>query len=148
MLKNIPTNIDKLADIGCGNGFLLRKIKKIHPAINLYGFDIKKENNAIEYEYRKGVIEKLPYPDRFFDIVICSHVLEHIVNIDSAISELKRITKTKLIIVVPCQRYFYYTLDEHINFFPLEESLTSKIKLTNYSCLKLHGDWVYIGEVH
>ncbi len=33
----------------------------------------------------------LPFPDRQFDLVICNHVLEHIVNESLALSEIKRV---------------------------------------------------------
>jgi SAM-dependent methyltransferase len=34
---------------------------------------------------------RLPYPDRIFDIIFCSHVLEHVADDRKAISELHRV---------------------------------------------------------
>ncbi len=147
ILKTIPLDTEKLIDIGSGNGYLLKQVKKKHPKINLFGFDIKNTDAATEYTYVKGNIEALPFGDKSFDVVTCSHVLEHIIDLDKAIAELKRITKKTLIIAVPCQRYFYYTLDEHVNFYPFKEKLTHAINLENYDCKKIHGDWLYIATL-
>lgn len=48
---------------------------------------------------------------------------------------------------ISCQRYCYYTLDEHIHFFPFKEALTSAIPLENYHCEQMKGGWVYLGDV-
>lgn len=143
----IITNLDKsaknLLDIGCGKGFFLKQLKDT--GLDLFGCDIVDKDSSREYEYTKGNIEKLPFVDKQFDIVTCFHTLEHIINLDKAVAELKRITKKQLIIAVPCQRYFYYTLDEHVNFFPFKEKLTSTVNIKKHSCDKIWGDWVYIG---
>src|SRR3989338_3090970 len=66
----------KVLDIGCGHGFLLSKLKDKNEA---YGIDYIKEN---PHDIRKKVVDlekdSLPFRDKFFDIVICSNVLEHI----------------------------------------------------------------------
>ena len=147
ILKTIPADTEKLIDIGSGNGYLLKQIKKAYPKIGLSGFDIKDTDTATEYSYIKGNIEALPFEDKSFDVVTCSHVLEHIIDVDKAISELKRITKKTLIIAVPCQRYYYYTLDEHVNFYPFKEKLIHTINIERYDCKKIHGDWLYIGTL-
>ncbi len=132
-----------LVDIGCGKGYLLKGLAG--KGLALTGCDIVKTSDATEYKFVKSNIYNLPFSDGEFDIVICAHTLEHIVEIEKAIAELKRITKEQLIIVVPCQRYFYYTLDEHIHFFPHKEAVTSLIGIKEHTCKKLMGDWVYIG---
>ena len=66
-------------------------------------------------------------------------------NPEKAISEIKRVAKRQVVIVVPKQRYFYYTLDQHVNFFPLKEKLQHLIGMDRSSCHKIWGDWVYLG---
>jgi ubiquinone/menaquinone biosynthesis C-methylase UbiE len=144
--NNIDPSAQTLVDIGCGNGYLLKQIKKDHPGLQLTGTDIKKIGDHEEFAFKKGNIEALPFADKSIDIVTCCHTLEHILNPSKAIEELKRITKKQLFIVVPRQRYFYYTLDEHVNFFPLKENLTSLIDIEKHRCEKVWGDWVYLGN--
>ncbi len=143
IIDNLSNTAKNLIDIGCGHGYFLKQLKDTD--LKLFGCDIATIDNSLDYYNIKCNIEKLPFKDKQFDIVTCSHTLEHILNPEKAISELKRITKNQLIIIVPCQRYFYYTLDEHVNFFPIKEKLTSLIGINNNNCKKIWGDWVYIG---
>lgn len=143
IINNLDKTAKNLIDIGCGKGYFLKQLRQ--SGLELYGCDIVDKDESREYNYIKGNIEKLPFDDKQFDIVTCFHTLEHINNLDVAISELKRITRKQLIIAVPCQRYFYYTLDEHVNFFPFKEKLTSVINIEKHTCDKIWGDWVYIG---
>lgn len=148
ILENIDTTAQTLIDVGCGNGFLLKQIHEKHPNLKLTGFDIKeKDENANIYSYQKGNIEKMPFTDKSFDIVTCSHTIEHLPKLEQCISELLRVARKQIFIVTPCQRYFYYTLDEHVNFFPTKEDLISKVPLKNFSCEKMNGDWVYLGKI-
>jgi ubiquinone/menaquinone biosynthesis C-methylase UbiE len=145
ILDKIDPTAKSLVDIGCGGGYLLNKIHKRHPSIALTGFDLKEPENHEVFDFVHGNVERLPFEDHSIDVVVCCHTVEHLIKLDLCISELIRITRKQLFIVTPCQRYFYYTLDEHVNFFPQKESLTSKIPLTEFTCEKLQGDWAYLG---
>ncbi|MCB0410763.1 MAG: class I SAM-dependent methyltransferase, partial [Flavobacteriales bacterium] len=140
---NLDSSAKNLIDVGCGKGYFLSQLQG--KGLELTGCDIVDKGESKNYNYVKGNIEKLPFKDNEFDIVTCFHTLEHIISPEKAISELKRIAKKQLIIAVPCQRYFYYTLDEHVNFYPFKEKLTSIIDIENNTCEKIWGDWVYIG---
>ena len=60
-------------------------------------------------------IRKTPLPDNYFDIAICSEVLEHLYNPREAVSEIKRVLKTKGIVVisVPFEEEIKYTICVH-----------------------------------
>jgi ubiquinone/menaquinone biosynthesis C-methylase UbiE len=145
ILNSIDPKATNIIDIGCGSGYLLGKIEQKFPAIKRTGFDIKVATGNETFNYVHGNIEKLPFEDNAFDVVMCSHTIEHLLQLDTCISELKRITKKQLFIVTPCQRFFYYTLDEHVNFFPYKEKLTAILPFENFECHKLQGDWAYLG---
>jgi ubiquinone/menaquinone biosynthesis C-methylase UbiE len=145
ILDKIDPTANTLVDIGCGGGYLLNKIHERHPSIALTGFDLKEPEKHEVFDFVHGNVERLPFEDHSIDVVVCCHTVEHLIKLDLCISELIRITRKQLFIVTPCQRYFYYTLDEHVNFFPQKESLTSKIPLTEFTCEKLQGDWAYLG---
>ena len=150
-LKFILDHIDKSAkeiiDVGCGKGYLLKQIKMRFPIARLIGADVVNKLASSEYEYVKANIENLPFKDKSFDVVISSHTIEHIIHLDKALRELIRVARKQIILVTPCQRYFYHTLDEHVNFFPYKEQLTSHIHLKNYTCDNILGDWVYVGQI-
>lgn len=147
ILQNLKDEKGSLIDIGCGNGYLLKKIHEVNPNLKLHGLDIDKDKNfSDKFSFSKGSITKLDFADNQFDIVVSTHTLEHIIKVEEAFNELIRITKRKLIIVVPCQRYFYYTLDGHIQFFYKEAELLRYLPFKKFTLTKLDMDWVYIGE--
>jgi ubiquinone/menaquinone biosynthesis C-methylase UbiE len=142
-ILNHIENGQSVIDVGCSKGYLLSRIRQAHPKNILKGFDL--ENN-LEYEgisFTPGTITSIPFPDDHFDIVICTHTIEHIIQLDKAILELIRITRKKLIVVTPCQKYFYFTLDGHVNFFyKEEEELLCHFPLKTFVCKKLDMDWI------
>jgi SAM-dependent methyltransferase len=113
-----------VCDVGCGTGALLSRIKASRPFERLTGVDFVIDDAArldgIEYVAAK--IESLPFADGEFDTVICTHVIEHVLEYRQAIAELRRITKKRLIIVVPREREYRYTFNPHFNFFPYTHS--------------------------
>ncbi len=131
-----------IVDIGCGSGYVLRQIYK-NGYKNILGVDLVPKTINNDFKIEAGNIENLPFPDSFFDTVICNHTLEHVLDLPKAINELKRIAKKKLIITVPCQRYYRYTFDLHIHFFSQISYLLKYINLPD-SQIEYHnirGDW-------
>ena len=145
ILKNIDPGTHSLLDVGCGKGYLLQKINEQYPGIEVAGMDVVNAMSDKSISFYERDISATGFPSNHFDTVICTHTIEHLVNLQECIEELVRITKKHLIIVTPCQRYFYYTLDEHVNFFPKKEMLECLFPFTSYVCKKVGLDWVYIG---
>lgn len=46
-------------------------------------------------------IQRLPYPDGAFDVVLCSETLEHVVDLQAATRELLRVARRAVVITVP-----------------------------------------------
>ncbi|MCF6369307.1 class I SAM-dependent methyltransferase [Rhizobium halophilum] len=114
-----------ICDVGCGTGALLRHIQAANPDLTrLVGVDFVVEDAAAipGVEYVAAKIESLPFKDGEFDTVVCTHVIEHVLEYQAAIAELRRIAKTRLIIVVPREREYRYTFNPHFNFFPYTHS--------------------------
>ncbi len=145
MLGKLDKSYGSLLDVGCGNGYFLNRVKDLIP--DTCGCDVFDNVHLDGGKYVQADIENLPFDDNEFDVVCCHHVLEHVLDLPKAVAELKRVAAKKLIVVVPCQRYYYYTLDEHIRFFPYKELLEHAIRLTDYHCEKIRGDLVYIGHL-
>jgi ubiquinone/menaquinone biosynthesis C-methylase UbiE len=127
-------------DVGCGRGYWANRVHD-ETKLKVTGCDVL-EHVDIKGAYVQGSMEKLPFKDNSFDIVFSSHTIEHIRNLPKAISELKRVAKKQVIIVTPCQRYYYYTLDLHLNFFPLESYMKQAVNDQGAICKKIGGDWV------
>lgn len=80
----------KVLDVGCGD-YYPSKIKRLFPFIEYYGIDIQEyENNKAIFTKNRNFflidldneLEKLntTLPDKFFDFVIMTHVIEHLKN--------------------------------------------------------------------
>ena len=146
MLEIMDPGAGSLLDVACGRGEWLRIVKE-KKGLEVTGCDVFEKPLTDGYHYVQGNIESLPFADRSFDIVTCNHTLEHLRDLDQAISELKRVAKKQIIIVTPRQRYFYYTMDLHLHFFPLREDLVRTMKMENYSCENCGGDWCFAAPV-
>lgn len=114
-----------VCDVGCGTGALIRRIRDARDDCDAFtGVDFVVDDAAgIEgVNYVAARIEALPFPDRHFDTVVCTHVIEHVLEYRQAIAELRRITARRLIIVVPQEREYLYSFNPHFNFFPYPHS--------------------------
>lgn len=88
-------------DVGCWE----KDLKKFLPEnIKRYwGIDI---NGAADQIINLDQIEKLPFEDASFDVVLCADVLEHLENIHLIFDELLRVAKNNVIITLPVPANF------------------------------------------
>ena len=133
-------------DVGAGRGFLSRRLaERLRGPV--VGVDIVAPARP-SGPFARADGEALPFPDRAFDTVTCCHVLEHVQNAEAVIRELRRVTRQRLIVVVPRQREYRYTFDLHIRFFPYVESLQQLMRCPSAACQIVDNDIVYVEEVH
>ncbi|MHB8092835.1 MAG: class I SAM-dependent methyltransferase [Syntrophales bacterium] len=116
----IPTEPGtRVLDAGCGGGRHVCEAFRRQGA-TVAGVDLKwddlcktraflsalaEENNGA-WAIAEANIANLPFADGFFDVVICSEVLEHIEDDKTAVSELLRVLKTGGDLVVSVPRFF------------------------------------------
>jgi SAM-dependent methyltransferase len=140
---------ETVLEVGCGRGFLSSLLSE---KFVVFGADFVLDETILSapktfHRVQSGALD-LPFGDQSFDTTVCTHVLEHIPNLDFAIEELRRVTKRKLIIVVPRERPYAYGFNLHVHFFPYAfsfESVLQKNRPTSEYCLKLvDGDWFYV----
>jgi 2-polyprenyl-3-methyl-5-hydroxy-6-metoxy-1,4-benzoquinol methylase len=142
-----------ICDVGCGAGVLLKHVRREtrEPITELVGVDMVGPDKPIGDGIRFvcSWIEDLPFADKSFDTVVCTHVIEHILDFRRAIAELRRVTRRRLIIVVPREREGIYTFNPHLNFFPYSHSfLRAMIPVpTNHVCCDIGRD-IYYREDH
>lgn len=151
-INNNFKNNPRVLDLGCASGqrsFLLSKISKEVIAID-YDLKLIKEaqkkytdinNLSFVCKDIKDYLNDLDLKTDMFDLVFCSHILEHIENFEEILIDLKKITKN-IYIEVPdfeCNilnkiRKEYniepsYTDDDHV--FEFERSDLKKIFIKN-----------------
>lgn len=139
---------DSVCDVGCGTGYLVRKIRAARPDLRrVAGSDFIVDGipPSSGTEFHAAKVEELPFADGEFDTVVCTHLLEHLLEPRKAVAELRRITRRRLIIVVPCEREYRYTFNPHFNFFPYRGSLL-RIMIpvpAQFRCFRIGRDFYY-----
>lgn len=138
---------NSVLDIASGRGFLSNKLASLGYTVT--GADIVQPANASESTnplFLTAEITNIPFADNTFDTVVCTHTLEHIRDIPKALSEVRRVCKKRLIIVVPCQREYRYSFDLHIHFFPYTYNLRQYVG-DRGQITKASGDFIYTEEM-
>lgn len=136
IIGHIPDGTRRILDAGCGEGTLATALSKRGWEVTAIdcsdvALSLAKENAksaGCNIECRQCFLESLPFPDKSFDIVVCSHTLEHVTDLNLAISELKRVCRKAIIIVVPIEKARRAAL-MHVRCFTKVEDLESKMKL-------------------
>lgn len=152
-VEQIISNVSgqSLCDVGCGTGYLLNQISLHTPIDRLVGLDFTEHEewkSLHHLQFLKGDILTLPFKDGEFDTVVCTHILEHILDIRAAIQELRRLYSDKLIIVVPRERESIWSLNPHFHYFPYEHSfLKHMLPLPSKWGIKRIGrDYLYVED--
>lgn len=107
-----PLRANSILDVGCGEGFTLKKLEekkigKMNEGID-YSSDAIKIGKKIypELNLKKGDVYKLDYKDNSFDLSICTEVLEHLENPTKAVEEIRRVTSKYIVFSVPNEPFF------------------------------------------
>lgn len=115
-----------LLDVGCGTGHVLERIYEKRPELTLTGMDFLIEEGTKQrpaaIQFKQGQVERMPFDDASFDTVICTHVMEHILDFQQALRELRRVAARKLVIIVPQEREYRFTFNPHLHFYPYPHS--------------------------
>lgn len=132
-------------EVGCGNGRVAQALRERgHDVIAVdvtLGSAIATHERANCAVLLAGLPE-LPFRDGAFDTVVCSHTLEHIPDLWAAAAELRRVAR-RVVVVVPKQRYYRYTVDYHLHFFPSAGPLE---RLLGGTAREVDNDWVVIAD--
>jgi len=133
-VKNFIPADSEFIDVGCGMGYTMRraeaemqcKVSGIDPQPGEHGVGRYHKENLENLNIIQGVSENIPFAGETFDVVYCSHVLEHVDDEQKALLEMKRILKPGgvLIIGMPTAAMAWVNLITNVLF-------TSHIRLFN-----------------
>jgi 2-polyprenyl-6-hydroxyphenyl methylase/3-demethylubiquinone-9 3-methyltransferase len=99
--RHIDWSEKTVLDLGCAGGFMAEALS--NKGANVTGIDpaaqaitaatarAKHMGQSIQYDI--GVGEALPYPDDYFDAVVCVDVLEHVTDLTKVLAEVARVLK-------------------------------------------------------
>lgn len=102
---------DRVLDVGCAKGFLVKDLTDVCPGLRVYGLDIsdyalKNAHEDVRGRVVCGSCDALPYPDRTFDAVICINTIHNLepVRCAAAVREIQRVSKDRGFIQVDAYR--------------------------------------------
>ncbi len=84
----------KVLEIGCGDG---KAISYTSPAVEYYAIDRgglyrdDLEKRGVRFTEMDVAHSPLPFPERFFDVIMLNHLIEHLAEYDLFVSELHRV---------------------------------------------------------
>lgn len=100
-----------ILDIGCAKGFMLHDFKELMPESTLAGIDvseyaIRNAMPAVKPFLKVASAEKLPYPDRSFDLVVSINSVHNLPlgGLKCALSEIQRVCRGDSYITVDAWR--------------------------------------------
>lgn len=159
---------NRVLDIGANHGHLADEIRK--KGNSVFAFDLpevvrKGIRKHPKLNWKAGSAEeKLPYADNFFDVVIASEIIEHLLELNNFLDEVHRILKPegRLLVTTPnvarpvnaiqllvghVARGFFHDQEKpmHIRFYtPL--TLVNTLKQHDFKIIRLGGaktgnDW-------
>ena len=116
-------------DVGCGSGALLKHVLSLRSTSDFQFFGVDFSEKSIEecrravpgVDFRVGDIYQIPLPDGFASSVICTEVLEHLMEPRRALQELLRVCGDggRLFVTVPNGDVDGYY--GHVNFWSLDD---------------------------
>jgi SAM-dependent methyltransferase len=148
VVKQLITGNDKtilkILDAPAGHGFMSHHLKQV--GFDVYACDIN-ESGFTEHSipFMKVDLNKvLPYPDGYFNYIICIEGIEHLKNTWFTLSEFNRILKNegKLIITTPNIHNFISRLKFFL--FGSFRYFNSKINLNDNSFIGQHINPVWL----
>lgn len=148
LLEKLPLRGKAVLDAGCGTGRYLEALQRHHPRL-IVGIDFisgmikkarKKNNFASVVHFQVAQLEWLPLRDESFDFVLCTLVLGHIVDLESAVAELSRVLRRNGSMIISCFHPYGQLLGWVRTFRPNNSSKWSRRYAARYY-RHLHSDF-------
>ena len=110
---------DRILDVGCAKGFLVKDLMKVCPGLEAFGLDIsdyalKNCEAEVVGRLHLGIANHLPFPNKSFDVVISINTIHNLKREDAllALREIERVTRMGSFVQVDS----YLTPEQKITF--------------------------------
>jgi ubiquinone/menaquinone biosynthesis C-methylase UbiE len=138
-------------DVGCGIGEIANYVEAQE---NYFGLDINPY--CVEYLQDKGLwakagsVYQIPLDTASMDVIILSHVLEHLEEPDRALTEISRVLKPSGTFIVIVPMHHGYTTDETHRIFYRPRQLADLAQKHKYDVKSISIfpiPWEFLGEL-
>jgi len=141
----------KLLDVGCSMGFMLRRFQEL--GWESYGMDVSSyateyARNELKLNVSTGTIDKLDFPDNYFDLVTIVLTIEHMPDPRSVLQKLHKLMNKDSIIIVATHdfdglwprlarsKWQHLFVPEHLFFFT-KSTLKRLLEETGFNIVKI-----------
>ncbi|WOV91096.1 MAG: methyltransferase domain-containing protein [Candidatus Zeuxoniibacter abyssi] len=163
---------ERLLDVGCGTGELLRHLSAAHPAPLLSGIDpvaemlsVARRKLGTAIDLREGWAENLPFDSQRFDVVVSCNMFHYILHPADSLGEMRRVLRSGGRLVITdwcgdfwtcrvCDWYLRFFRSAHINVYReqalvllLEDSGYVIANLARYKISRLWGLMTVVATV-
>jgi SAM-dependent methyltransferase len=119
-LGKLSTGRSRILNVGCGTGGTIPLLSQYGDVTNV---DVSPE--AVKFCQQKGyeaklvAIDTLPFPDKSFDMLVATDVLEHIESDLAALQEWRRVLTEDgfLVLTVPAYQWLWSAHDEALHHY-------------------------------
>lgn len=138
---------DRVLDVGCGKGFLVKDLMKVCPGLDVFGLDISEYallhcEPEVVGRLHLGSAERLPFPDGSFQAVLSINTIHNLRRDDAirAIREIERLAPSRGFIQVDA----YHTAEQRELF--MKWVLTAEFHDYPQGWLKAFEEAHYTGD--
>lgn len=112
----------RVLDAACGEGYGSYLMKK-WGANEVFGLDIDEDTigkankffGSTGLKFQCHTVEKLPFPDCYFDMIVSFETIEHLDRPDEFLKEIRRVLKPGGTIVISCPNDPYYYKEDNVS---------------------------------
>lgn len=129
-------DFQKILDVGCGTGEILKNIKERYSFVQLYGLDISEEMLKQANDKLKGTAtlilgdaENITLETNSFDLLLCTDSFHHYPNPQQAISEFYRVLKHGKFLLIA----------DYWKPFPIRQIMNLFISYSNEGDVKIYS---------
>lgn len=121
LLKSAPQVSGKILDVGLGKGQISEMFQEWGGEVTAIGLEIDSYGADINDLRDKGItivesnVEEMPFENEVFDVVVASHILEHVGNMSMALKEIRRVLKKDGWLYIFIPPYNSGVISGHIN---------------------------------
>lgn len=121
LLNEAPNLEGKVLDLGLGKGQIAEWMTEKGASVTSIGLEIDSYGADLDKLVKKGIsiiesdVENMPFNNETYDIVIASHILEHIGNLSKSLEEIHRVLKKEGWLYVFIPPYNAGVISGHVN---------------------------------
>lgn len=93
LLQHLPRAPERILDVGCGDGSILRAVGRRLPCAELMAADLREPDSVAGFEFRICEADSIPFEDDAADLVLLSMSAHHLEHLETTLAELRRVLR-------------------------------------------------------